>query len=108
METEQTIKRGWIVFQDMEVIGGCCPDLPDSIYLDLEDAKRRVKELFDDMMECWTEQGLEPHGEISDDGWEGEINSPKPHFWFKAYIGGSVPIIEDYDKDWEFLNLKTK
>ncbi len=102
------IERVFIVHQEMYTIGGCCPDLPDSAYLKESDAEKRIHELYDDAVKYCVENNI-CIGESYIICNECMVQSKNPkQYYFKAYIAGSVPLIKDYENDWNELQVKNQ
>ena len=88
-------KRIWIVNQEMYVIGGCLPDLPESSWTTEAEADRRV-------LECWFEtyekvRKENPTKTIICEISPGEASISFAHsdaFYFKVYNNGSVPLCD--------------
>lgn len=85
----ESLTRVWIVNQDMQVPGGCCPDLPDSVYMTEEDAMARVKVLAERCEEGWKDLEIR---RITDEPDDIEIEGPT-HYHYRAYIVGSIPLL---------------
>lgn len=81
----------YIVNQDMSVPGGCLPDLPDSAYINIEDAYRRIDVLFDSTLECWQDiKNIHVTKDLPDDkSLEGD-----EHYYFRTYIKEYIDVVK--------------
>lgn len=81
----------YIVKQDMGVPGGCLPDLPDSVYVNIEDAYRRIKELFDDTVYSWkTLSNFEIIKDLPND----KSLQAEEHYYFRTYLIENIDVVK--------------
>ena len=98
-------KKIWIVNQYISFTGGCCPDLPDSTWTTEEEARRRVKQLYEDALQGYIDHGFDKDDvdvDIADDWSEVTMSLPTPHDYCHFYISGCVPLCSTLE---EFNNL---
>lgn len=81
----------YIVNQDMGVPGGCLADLPDSAYINIEDAYRRIDVLFDNALECWQDvNNIHVIKDLPEDkSLEGD-----EHYYFRTYIKEYIDVVK--------------
>lgn len=81
----------YLVNQDMEVIGGCLPDLPDSAYVNIEDAYKRIDYLFECTKGGWS---TDMNITVTKDEQNNKSLEGSEHFYFRTYISGKVNVIK--------------